>query len=169
MNIKISVRIESDDGTIQVSEDVAQFKRGSLTPANLGLTLTESKQILQGIQQKIVSSQVSQYMEKQTSCPDCGQPRKCKGKHKLVYRSVFGKLTLTSPRLFHCSCQFHTQKSISPLALLLTERKSPEYLYLQTKFASLVSYGLSVQLLNEVLPLDGNSCKRYQGEDNSKL
>ncbi|ANV85828.1 hypothetical protein AWQ21_14955 (plasmid) [Picosynechococcus sp. PCC 7003] len=165
MNIKISIKIESDNGTLQVSKDVAQFERGQLTLANLGLTLEESKQILQGIQQEIVSSQVSQYMEQQTPCPDCGLPRKCKGKHKLVYRSVFGKLELTSPRLFHCSCQTHQQKSISPLALLLTERQSPEYLYLQTKFASLVSYGLSVQLLNEVLPLDGTlnaSSVRYK-------
>ncbi|ACB00945.1 MULTISPECIES: ISKra4-like element ISSysp7 family transposase [Cyanophyceae] len=155
MNIKISLRIEADDGSIKIIEDVAQLERGPLTPTNLGLTLAESKQILQGIQQEMVSSQVSQYVEQQAFCPDCGQPRKCKGKHKLIYRSVFGKLTLTSPRFFHCPCQSQATKSFSPLALLLTERQSPEYLYLQTKFASLVSYGLSVQLLDEVLPLNG--------------
>jgi hypothetical protein len=40
------------------------------------------------------------------------------------------------------------------LAELLSERVSPEMLYLETKFASLVSYGLTVQLMDEILPLD---------------
>ena len=36
----------------------------------------------------------------------------------------------------------------------LRERVSPEMLYLETKFASLVSYGLTVGLLGELLPLE---------------
>lgn len=40
------------------------------------------------------------------------------------------------------------------LAELLQERVSPEMLYLETKFASLVSYGLTVQLMDEILPFD---------------
>jgi len=43
---------------------------------------------------------------------------------------------------------------MSPLAELLRERVSPEMLYLETKFASLVSYGLTVGLLGELLPLE---------------
>jgi hypothetical protein len=39
------------------------------------------------------------------------------------------------------------------LVELLPERTSPELAYLETKFAALVSYGLSVQLLHEILPL----------------
>ena len=43
--------------------------------------------------------------------------------------------------------------SFSPLAELLQERSSPELVYLETKFAALVSYGLTVELLKEVLPI----------------
>jgi hypothetical protein len=39
------------------------------------------------------------------------------------------------------------------LAELLQERSSPELVYLETKFAALVSYGLTVELLKEVLPI----------------
>jgi hypothetical protein len=39
------------------------------------------------------------------------------------------------------------------LAELLAERTSPELLYLEAKFASLVSYGLSMKLFEEVLPI----------------
>ena len=43
---------------------------------------------------------------------------------------------------------------MSPLAALLPERTSPELLYLETKFASLVSYGLTTRLLGELLPVE---------------
>jgi hypothetical protein len=70
-----------------------------------------------------------------------------------VLRTPFGKLTLDSPRLYRCRCESPELKSFSPLADLLPERTSPELAYLETKFAALVSYGLSVQLLQEVLPI----------------
>lgn len=155
MNIKLSLVIESDEGTLQSEHEVAQLKRNQLSPATLGLTLSEAKQMLQSIQQVMVEHQVETYIDQQIPCSACGQPRKQKGKHTLVSRTVFGKLHLQSPRLFHCPCQAHSTQSYSPLAQLLSERTSPEYLYLQTKFAALISYGLSVDLLAEVLPVDG--------------
>ena len=36
---------------------------------------------------------------------------------------------------------------------MLTTHCAPELQYLETKFASLMSYGLSVELLTEVLPI----------------
>ena len=41
----------------------------------------------------------------------------------------------------------------APLAELLSERTTPELLYLEAKFAGLASYGTSARLLAEVLPL----------------
>lgn len=38
---------------------------------------------------------------------------------------------------------------------MLSERTAPEFTYLEAKWASLMSYGLTVDLLNDVLPLDG--------------
>ena len=37
--------------------------------------------------------------------------------------------------------------------LLLTERMAPELLYLETRWASLVSYGMTADLLKDVLPI----------------
>jgi len=39
------------------------------------------------------------------------------------------------------------------VAELLSERAAPELVYLKTKFTSLISYGLTVELLGEVPPL----------------
>jgi hypothetical protein len=49
-------------------------------------------------------------------------------------------------------------KSFSPLASLLPERSALELLYLETKWALLVSYGLTTDLLAEALPMD--TCTR---------
>src|ERR1700674_6111158 len=79
--------------------------------------------------------------------------RSCKGRHHIVFRTPFGKLRLESPRLYHCQRESDNRTSFSPLAELLQERSSPELVYLETKFAALVSYGLTVELLKEVLPI----------------
>jgi hypothetical protein len=71
-----------------------------------------------------------------------------------VYRTPFGTLRLDGERLRACRCAAPPRRSLSPLADLLGERNSPELLYLETKFASLVSYGLTVRLMGELLPLD---------------
>ena len=63
---------------------------------------------------------------------------------------------MQSPRFYTCSCQSQSQRSFSPLAEHLPERTAPELLYLQTKWASLMSYGLTVELLEEVLPIDAS-------------
>ena len=71
-----------------------------------------------------------------------------------MFRTPFGKLQLDSPRLYRCGCESDGGRSFSPVAELLPERTSPELMYLETKFAALVSYGLTVKLLEEVLPID---------------
>jgi len=48
----------------------------------------------------------------------------------------------------------HDTQSFSPLAVLLPEKTTPELLYLETKWASLASYGMSVKMFEDVLPLD---------------
>lgn len=73
-------------------------------------------------------------------------PQRGRQSHRII------RLHLQSNRLFHCSCQEHLTRSFNPLAILLPERTSPELLYLESKYASLMSYGLSVKLLEELLP-----------------
>jgi hypothetical protein len=77
----------------------------------------------------------------------------CKGHHQLVYRTVFGKLTLPSPRWYRCRCQTTEPRSFSPLAELFQEHTAPELLYLEAKFAALMSYGVTVDVLGEIVPI----------------
>ena len=168
MKIRIQIVMEAANGETERVEDIAELERSSPQPETLGLTLAESKTLLQGIQQRMVSEQVAEYMAQFNTCPDCGARRTKKGQHTLVYRTLFGKLNLISPRLYDCAChQPHQQRhSSSPLATWLNAHSSPELLYLETKFASLMSYGLSIRLLSEVLPIanevNPTSMRRHQ-------
>jgi hypothetical protein len=61
---------------------------------------------------------------------------------------------LDSPRWWSCPCTpRHGVRTFSPLAAVLRERTTPELSYLQARFAGLVSYGLSADMLSEILPL----------------
>ena len=155
MQIKIQLVIEGDTNASPIVEEVMQFTRGDLSPDNLGLSLAETKTLLHHIQTHLVEQQVSSYQQQQRLCPDCQQPRRVKDRRKLICRSLFGKLKLHSPRLFHCECQTHETKSFSPLSELLSEHTTPELLYLESKFAALMSYEQSAKLLAEVLPIEG--------------
>src|SRR5206468_7787738 len=56
--------------------------------------------------------------------------------------------------LDHCDCQGPKTSSFRPLAALLTESVAPELLYMEAKWSSLVSYGMSLDALQDFLPLD---------------
>ena len=113
MRIQIQVIIEADhEATPARVEEVACFERGSLSPETLGLQLDEAKQLLAGIQQVMAESQVEEYVEQQRQCSHCQQPLACKGHHQIGLRTLFGKLTLSSPRLYTCSCQPHQSCSV---------------------------------------------------------
>jgi hypothetical protein len=154
MKITVQITAESALDQPEVIQQVARLERGpSLEPATLGLSLAEARAILAGLEQTIVERQCAEWVAVEQRCPRCGQPRACKGHHAIALRTPFGKLTLDSPRLYRCPCESPALKSFSPLAELLPERTSPELVYLETKFAALVSYGLSIQLLQEILPI----------------
>jgi hypothetical protein len=156
MRIRVQVLIESDQESavpLYVKE-VACFEREQLSPETPGLRLEEAKQMLAGVQHVMTESQVEEYMEQQRQCPHCQRPLVCKGHHHIGVRTLFGKLTLESPRLYTCSCQPHQKRSWSPVAALFPERSTPELLYQEVRWASLLPYGVTVKLLGDLLPMD---------------
>ena len=157
MKIKIQVVIEHEDETLEtIEEEISCLQRGRPSLETLGLTLAESKEILANLQEQIVKQQVAEHMQKFQVCEHCRQPRRRNGRQKITYRTLFGNLRLSGQRFYHCLCQPQTTKSFSPIAGLVPERTAPEFRYLQAKWSSLKSYGLTVKLLEEVLPLSAN-------------
>jgi hypothetical protein len=153
--MKVSVQIESEpeDGQPPVIHEVAQLERNELQPDTLGLHLDEAKAVLKTIQRTMVEQQAAVHLRQQEVCPACGQRRFHKGAHTIVFRTLFGTVRLRSPRFYHCPCQPQGTRTFSPLAGAGRSGTAPELVYLETKFAALMSYGLTINILEEVLPL----------------
>jgi hypothetical protein len=153
MRMRVQIIIEDDyQDPIQI-HDAFDLERGSLSVDNLGLRLEEAKTLLGNVQDKLVSAQVAAGLIEQFRCPTCQTPRRHKDTRNIVMRTLFGKLRLPSPRWHHCKCTPARKKTFSPLTTILPERTTPELLYLESKFAALISFGLSAKLLAELLPL----------------
>jgi len=162
MKITVQVVIEPEDGPAVVTE-VATLAREALMDETLGLTLAESKTILASVQEAMVAQQAAAYLATQQTCPLCGTLRRRKGQHQIIMRSLFGTLRLDSPRLVTCPCQPpDLPRSSSPLAERLPERTTPERRYLETKWAALLPFGVTVGMLSEVLPLQANRATVYR-------
>jgi len=155
MRIRVQVLIESDqEATSPRVEEVACFERDQLSPETLGLRLDEAKQLLAGVQQVMTEYQIEEYVKQQRQCSHCGQLLACKGHHQIGIRTLFGKLTLSSPRLYTCPCQPRKPRSWSPVAALFSERSTPELLCQEVRWASLLPYGVTVKLLGDLLSME---------------
>jgi hypothetical protein len=153
MKFKVQVVTTRENGEESIRE-LACIEREDLMAESLGLSVADSKALLQSLQEVVVEWQMNTYLESQRYCPDCGKLRHSKGSHHIAFRTVFGTIPVESPRLEHCSCQVHDTQSFSPLAVLLPEHTTPELLYLESKWAALASYGMTVKMLEDVLPMD---------------
>ncbi len=154
MRVKLQLVMCSDDGHEETVTDVVTLKKDHRRIEHLGLTLAEAKQLLNTIQQRVLQRQVDTFLDSCSTCKDCGVPLKAKGYHTRSFRTLFGTFKLASPRLFHCGCKRRKTTTFRPLTILLPASVAPELLFMETKWASLVSYGLTVDALTDFLPLD---------------
>jgi len=154
MRVKLQLVICHDDGHEETVTDVITLNKNHRRIEHLGLTLAESKQLLSTLQRHLLQQQVDTFLDARSTCPDCGTPLKLKARAHRSFRTLFGTFTFYSPRLEHCDCQGPMTSSFRPLAALLTEPVAPELLYMEAKWSSLVSYGLSLDALQDFLPLD---------------
>src|SRR4030095_2940808 len=154
MRVKLQLVICHDDGQEETVTDVITLNKNNKRIEHLGLSLAESKQLLSTLQRHLLQQQVNTFLDTYSTCPDCGTPLKLKAHGSRSFRTLFGTFTFQSPRLEHCDCKPHKTASFRPLSALLTEPVAPELLYIESKWSSLVSYGLSLEALQCFFPLD---------------
>src|SRR5256886_5939401 len=154
MRVKLQLVICHDDGHEETVTDVITLTKNHRRIEHLGLTLAEAKQLLSTLQRHLLQQQVDTFLDACTTCPDCGTPLKLKARAHRSFRTLLGTFKLFSPRLEHCDCKRRKTSSFRPLSALLTESVAPELLYLGAKWSSLVSYGMSLDALQDFLPLD---------------
>lgn len=153
MRMKIQVVTISDNGE-ETTQDVASLERGELLPENLGLSIQDGKTILKGVQETLVDKQVEASFRVAKRCSKCCQSRNTKGYHDVKLRTIFGSIQIKSPRLHHCLCEDSSAKTFSPLAKIISSHTTPELLFLEAKWSSTMSYGMTAKLIEDVLPVD---------------
>ena len=134
-------------------QEVFEIERENLAMETLGLSLVESKSLLQGVQEFVVSEQVADDLERRRPCPDCCKRHTSKGQGSIEVKTVFGTVKVPNPRWHRCSCQSIGPSTFRPTTRWLSGQTSPELLYLETKWASLIPYAKVVELLKDVLPV----------------
>jgi hypothetical protein len=154
MKVKMQLVMCDDEGHEETITDVVVLEKACQQIEQVGLTLAEAKTLLTALQQRIVERQVAAFLSVHRHCQACGQVLRMKGHHSRTFRTLFGTITCTSPRLHYGPCTPHTATTFSPLTVLLSEPTAPELLFMETQWASLVSYGLTVQALQDVLPVE---------------
>src|SRR5437867_7230598 len=154
MRVKLQLVMCNDEGDEETVTDVITLNKNNQRIEHLGLTLSEAKQLLSTPQRHLLRQQVDAFLNTYADCPDCGTPLHLKARSSRSFRTLFGTFQFYSPRLEHCDCTRHKTSSFRPLSALLTESVAPELLYMEAKWSSLVSYGMSLDALKDFLPLE---------------
>ena len=152
MKYRVEVICVNDDGAEQRCP-VIEMERRQLTIETLGLSLADGKTILHGVQDFVASQQTAEDLQRRRNCLSCGQRYHSKGIGTHTMQTVFGPVPVPNPRWERCSCQSTGPKTFRPSAAWLQGRTSPELLYLESKWGSLIPFEKVADLLKEVLPV----------------
>ncbi len=153
MRFSIQLRIIDDDGHEIADDPIISFDKADDRLEDIGLALGEAKDLLARLQERVVEAQATSFAAPRRRCEHCHRPLRSKGRYPMIFRTPFGNVPISSPRLYRCRCRPANSKTFSPLTELFTGHTAPELLYLETKWASLVSYGMTIELLQDVLPI----------------
>jgi hypothetical protein len=152
MKLRLEVIWESEGE--EQRRNVMAIERSQLAMETLGLNLGESKTLLDSVQDIVVAQQVAENLEERRRCSHCGEryANKCGGTKEV--KTLFGRVKVANPRWNQCRCQPSGTKTFRPTLSWLQGQTSPELLYLETKWASLIPFAKVADLMREVLPLD---------------
>src|SRR5712692_6275406 len=154
MKFTVQLVAWTDTGQVETVQEGAVLEKESERVEHLGVTLVEAKQLLKRLQHQMVERQTTAYLAARAHCQACGRARRVKEQTRRTIRPLFGTVVLTSPRLRHCRCRTRMTTTFRPLRALLPESTTPELRFRETKWASVISYGMTARVLKDFLPLD---------------
>ncbi len=102
---------------------------------------------------KMTARQVAEDLDRRRKCPGCGQRYHSKSSGTTTVHTLFGLVAVPNPRWSRCACQTNGPNTFRPTSAWLTGHTSPELLYLETRWASLIPFAKVADLLKEVLPV----------------
>jgi hypothetical protein len=123
---------------------------GASNIADLGLTLSEAKQLLARVQQAIVAAQVGDLAARWPECSSCSGRCHVNGRRCHLLATPFGKVTAQLPR-FRCVSCGHIERCVTWTSHC---RSTPELDRLRAHLSALMPFRVAADVLTHLLPAD---------------
>src|ERR1700752_3871231 len=132
--------------------DVMEISRpdGAGNIADLGLTLSEAKQLLARVQQAIVAAQAGDLAARRPECPSCRGWCHVNGRRCPLFPTPFGQGTVQLPR-FRCVSCGHIARCVTWPSHC---RSTPELDRLRAHLSALMPFRIAADMLTHLLPAD---------------
>lgn len=152
MQLTLQIVITDESG-VSRTEELMTLQRSGDALNDIGLSVSESKRLLNTVQQSVVQQQADEYTRQHIQCPHCLAARRIKGQQKIQYRTLFGVIPVSGLRVYRCRCEESAAKTVSLLSDWAGDHTHPALKYIETRWASLISYEMTTRLLKDVLPV----------------
>lgn len=146
MKFKLQLSCELAKNEAATTEDIFAFEKEFDAFESIGMSLSESKDILKTLQQHIIEKQLGAFIESKHL-----QKLRKKGSYPVKLKTLFGDISFKSPRYYNL--EGAEQKTYSPLNELLPQHTTPELLFIETKWACLIPFEKTANLLKDLLPV----------------
>lgn len=154
MKWRVMVEVTGEEGAV-TQHVISEGKRtGAGQAATLGLSLSEGKATLAGLQRVLVMAQADAHCRLRRRCGHCGASRPLKDHRSRRLVSLFGTVEVRAPRFKPCRCGVACRRSLTPVAEIMPDRCTPEYERILSGMGSALPYRRARALLAELLPLD---------------
>jgi hypothetical protein len=121
--------------------------------ANLGLTLSEAKQLLANVQREIAAAQARNHVVRRPECPRCDAVCHVKDYRDHSVATLFGQVTMKLPR-FRCTRCGGLEPGIDWPSHC---RSTPELDRLRAHLSALMPYRVAADLLEQLFPIDAGT------------
>ncbi len=118
--------------------------------ANLGLTLSEAKRLLAGVQREVVAAQAREHAVRRPDCSCCGGVCRVKDYRDHAVATLFGQVTVRLPR-FRCAACGGIEAGVGWPSHC---RSTPELDRLQAHLCAVMTYRTAADLLKQMFPVD---------------
>jgi hypothetical protein len=122
--------------------------------AQLGLTLSEAKQLLANVQREIAAAQARDHVVRRPDCPRCDGVCHMKDYRDHVVATLFGQVTMKLLPRFRCARCGGIETGISWPSHC---RSTPEPDRLRAHLSALMTYRVAADLLEQMFPIDAGT------------
>src|ERR1700759_290457 len=121
--------------------------------ADLGMSLSEAKQLLVQVQRQVVADQITSHATFRPDCRSCGGTRQVKDWQPHRMATLFGEVRLKLPRFLCAGCSCCGTGVSWPSHC----RSTPELSRLQARLSALMPFRVAADVMQHLLPIEAGT------------